>query len=129
MCTTLSKPSNKLPGTLPRLPTPLARAYKCPAYKTEKPQRREKPARTVQTTSLPLDEAAFNKGVNELQQLMYEDNQEAIRTYLASLTATELPITPCGKLLIVSNRRNQPFPLCRLSEENGRKVICKKSIY
>jgi hypothetical protein len=41
-----------------------------------------------QTTRSPQDKAAFNKAVNELKQLLYEEKQQAIQSYLASLTAT-----------------------------------------
>jgi hypothetical protein len=42
-----------------------------------------------QTTRSPQDKAAFNKAVNKLKQLLYEENKQAIQTYLAFLTATD----------------------------------------
>jgi hypothetical protein len=41
------------------------------------------------TTRSPQDKAAFNKAVKELKQLLYEEKQKAIQTYLSTLSATE----------------------------------------
>jgi len=42
-----------------------------------------------QNTRSPQDKAAFNKAVKELKQLLYEEKQQAIQTYLSTLSATE----------------------------------------
>jgi hypothetical protein len=41
-------------------------------------------------TRSPQDKANLNKAVEELKQLLNEENQKAIQTFLESLTATEV---------------------------------------
>jgi CHASE3 domain sensor protein len=60
----------------------------CPADKTENCVE-EKSAQTVPTSRSPQGRAAFNKVVNELKKLIYEEKQRAIQTLLASQTATD----------------------------------------
>jgi hypothetical protein len=51
-----------------------------------------------QNTRSPQDKTKLNKAVNELKQLLNDQNQKAIQTYLESLTATEATEYCYGKL-------------------------------
>jgi hypothetical protein len=42
-----------------------------------------------QTTRSQQEKTAFNKAVNELKHLLYEETQQAIQTYLSTLTAVD----------------------------------------
>jgi hypothetical protein len=55
---------------------------------TENPGK-EKGRKRWQNTRSPQDKAKLNKAVNEPKQLLNDAKQEAIQTYLESLTTTE----------------------------------------
>jgi hypothetical protein len=76
----------------------------CPADKTEN-RGDEKAAQSV--AKHQTDKTAFNKAVNELKQLLYEEKQQAIQTYLASLTATDATDYSLWK---ATKRLKQPQP-------------------
>jgi len=60
-----------------------------------------------QTTRSPQDKTAFNKAVNELKQLLYEEKQQAIQTYLTTLTASDATDYSLWK---ATKRLKQPQP-------------------
>jgi hypothetical protein len=54
-----------------------------------KNSRQEKVTKKMATTRSPQDKAIFNKATHELKLLLNDLKQQAIQSYLESLTATE----------------------------------------
>jgi hypothetical protein len=79
-----------------------------------------------QTTRSPQDKAIFNKATHELKLLLNDQKQQAIQSYLESLTATQATE---NSLWIATKRLSRPqthIPHYALQRETGPRVIHKK---
>jgi len=71
-----------------------------------------------QNTSSPQDKTRLNKAGIELKQLLNDQNQKAIQTYLESLKATEYSLWKATKRL---KRPQTPIPPLRTEGVEGVK--------
>jgi len=69
----------------------------CTPLVKQKIMEKRKLRKQLQNTRSPQDKATLNKPIRELKQLLRYEKQQAIQTYLGSLTATEATNYPCGK--------------------------------
>jgi len=60
-----------------------------------------------QNTRSPQDKAKLNKAVNELKQLLNDQKQKVVQTYLGNLSATEYSLWKATKKL---KRPQTPVP-------------------
>jgi starvation-inducible outer membrane lipoprotein len=82
-----------------------------------------------QNTRSPQDKAALNKAVKELKQLLHEEKQQAIQTYVVSLSATEATDYSLWKTTKHLKQPQTTISPWGLAEVNGRKVTFKKPTY
>jgi hypothetical protein len=83
-----------------------------------------------QQSRSPQQKAKLNQTVQELKQLLNDQKQKAIQTYLKSLSATEVTDYSIWK---ASKKLKQPQtpipPLRELKRENGRRAMRKRQTY
>jgi hypothetical protein len=85
-----------------------------------KSSRQEKVKKKWQTTRSPQDKAIFNKATLELKLLLKDLKQQAIRSYLDSLTATEATEYSLWKATKRLNRPQTHIPHYELQRETER---------
>jgi hypothetical protein len=74
-------------------------------------------------------QGSSHKAVKERKQLLHDEKQQAIQTYLASLSAKEVTDYSLWKATKCLKQPQTTPPPQGLVEENGGKVMCKKPTY
>ena len=80
-----------------------------------------------QNTRSPQDKAALNKAIKELKQLLHEEKQQAIQTYLANLTATDATDYSLWKATKRLKQPQTPIPPLRTSGGEWAKSDIQKA--
>ena len=78
-----------------------------------------------QNTRSPQDKAALNKALKELKQLLHDEKHQAIQTYLASFSATEVTDYSLWKATKRLKQPQTPIPPLRTREGEWAKSDIK----
>jgi hypothetical protein len=126
MCTSSYTLHNRLPGAL-RLPHTEPSKWKNARRGTNKNFSTRESYEKWQTTRSPQDKAIFNKATHELKLLLNDLKQQAIQSYLESLTATEATEYSLWKATKRLNRPQTHIPPLRTAAGGWAKSDTQKA--